>query len=94
MTGVWAAIGIQTTVFIALFLYLAAKLDGLGGRIDAMGATLAVRIDEMGARLDARIDETNARIDETNARIDETNIRIDALGTRLDAHVGGHRSAG
>ena len=83
MPETWAAIGISTTVSIALFLYLATKIDGINGRIDKQSADLGARIDAQSARIDAQ----GARIDAQGARIDARASELVGLMGVLSAHV-------
>ena len=59
----WTAIGLLFGSQIAILVYLGGRIDALSARIDALGGRLDARIDELGGRLDARIDELSGRVD-------------------------------
>ena len=55
------------------------KIDGLDGKIAALGARLDAKIDALGVRLDGKIDALHGK--------------VDALGVRLDGKIGRTRGA-
>lgn len=57
----WSAIGLLAATLFGAFFYL-------GGRIDALGASLNGRIDALDSTLSARIDAMIARTDDSSYR--------------------------
>ena len=67
---------------------LAARIDGVNGRLNARIEGLSARIDGLEAQLNARIEGLSARIDamevHVNARIDEVEGHLSACIDGLD----------
>jgi len=62
----WAAVGLLAVAVLGMFgmmFQLSARIDALGGRLDARLDALTDRLDALAERLDGRIDALSARID-------------------------------
>jgi hypothetical protein len=52
----WTAIGLLAATLFGNFWFLAAKIDSINSRIDALASRLDARIDALAAGLQAHID--------------------------------------
>jgi hypothetical protein len=102
--ALWSAIAILATLSIGTLVLVIRRIDGLSAaRIDGLGSRIDTRLDGHSARIDTRLGRLSARVDglsaEMNTRFDRVDDRLTQVEGRLvgverDLHAHISRDAG